>query len=178
MKVTDKLQTIFAHICDVNAEPTSQPGLNAERIIETLQNLAVPPLHELLELYQWHNGIEHLDAFLHLLSLEGAATCYKNFEDLKAEMPDFPWYEGLFPILDMNGDVQICLNLKTFELFSIDVECDSLVKIADHYERYLEAILHIFESQMYRFNEEAGCIKVKETDWEQVQQQFEIKGAW
>lgn len=178
MNLADKLQIILTHIRKVNPEPTTRQGLSAEKIMQTLQNLNVPNSQELLELYQWHNGIDNLDAFLHLLSLEDAARWYKGYGDLKVEIPDLPWNEDLFPIFDMNGDVQVCLNLKTFALHSIDLESDEFAKIAGHYERYLEAILHIFENEMYRFDEESGCIRVEETEWNQVQELFEIKGAW
>jgi hypothetical protein len=45
-------------------------------------------------------------------------------------------------------------------LYTVDLEYDEIVKIADCCDRYLHALLYVFQNGWYNFNREAGRIEI------------------
>ncbi len=178
MDTINKIQTIFTHIQSFNEEPMPKPGISESEIAGYFDSIGLAPTANLVQLYGWHNGIDNLDAFLSFLSVIDAIESYKGNKSLKKDIPDFEWKESWFTVLDMNGDVQICLDLETNELYSVDVECDLVQKIADNYDAYLDAILSLFQSGKYGFDEEACCIEVESDVWNKLREDYNIKNAW
>ena len=178
MKSIEKVQKIFAIIQDINQESISSPGLSEYKIEDTLNRLGLPVTDELLQLYQWHNGIFNLDAFMHFLSLDDAVTLYNVYRVMKEDFPGFEWNKHWFPLIDMNGDVQVCLDLVTKSLYTIDMESEETILIAQHYDDYLNAMLSVFQNKSYCFNEQAGSVEVLDDDWNQLQEEHHIKSAW
>lgn len=178
MNTIEKIQTIFRHIQSVNDEPTAKPGIPETETASHFNSIGLTPTTDLVQLYEWHNGIYNLDAFLSFLPVSDAIERYKGNKSLKKDIQEFEWKESWFTVLDMNGDVQICLDLETNELYSIDIECDLVQKIADNFERYVDAILSLFEEGNFSFDKDAGCIDVKDDVWSAILQKYNIKSAW
>jgi len=178
MNIIEKIQTIFQHIKLVNDEPAANTGISEAEVVSHFNSIGRTPTTDLIQLYEWHNGIYNLDAFLSLLSVNDAIERYKGNKSLKKDIPEFEWKESWLTVLDMNGDVQICLDLGTNELYSVDIECDLVQKIADNFEHYVDAILSIFEEDKFSFDEEAGCVDVKDDVWNGILKKYNIKSAW
>ncbi len=178
MESLEKVISIFEKIQAINSEPIPHPGLPTEKIDHLFVGLGLEPPKEMVALYKWHNGIDYLNAFLSMLSLEEAIEIYHGFMALKTEVPSFKWKREWFPILDMNGDIQVCVDLETLELYSIDAEDDSTIRISGNYNQYLDALLFIMQSTTYSYDPEAGCIDVSDQVWCEVSRKFQVYSAW
>lgn len=174
----NKISEIYKIIRSANNEPTDNPGISRSEILETFQAIGLTPSEDLMEIYEWKNGIIYLNAFLSFLPLNNAIDIYKNYQLLREANPNFTWKNIRVPVLDMNGDVQVCLDIETNELYSIDVECDFVQKIADNYSSYISAIYSILNSGQFSFNEGEGCITVEPDTWEKLLDEYKIINAW
>lgn len=177
MKVIDKVKYIYHQIRLVNDEPTANPGLTEAEITNKLQQINISPVAELVELYQWHNGINYLDAFLRFLSLEEAIEQYKIFQEINEEDLDFGWKTTMFPIIDINGDTQYCIDLEDYSVTVVDLECDLIKKASDRYDYYLDAIIYVFENQLFSYDSISGSIKIAENEWNEVAEKFKIESV-
>lgn len=122
-----KVRSIIAYIQTNNLEVIADPGLSKTEILDVFNSINLQPPSEIVELYQWHNGIGELDCFLSFMNLSDAAIWYQDFMRKKTEHPQWKWNNNYFPILNMNGDVQLCLDFKTFSVITIDIECNIVV---------------------------------------------------
>lgn len=143
MNSLDKVKSIIAYLQTTNLEVIADPGLSKTKIRDAFKTINLLPPIKIVELYQWHNGIGELDCFLRFMNLDDALMWYRLFRDCYQENNNYyyGWQENWFPLLNMNGDVQLCLNFDTLSVISIDRECDTVEKIANHYNDYLDALL-------------------------------------
>jgi hypothetical protein len=178
MNSLEKIELIFASIIAANEEPKVEPGISEYEILKSFNSVGLTPTAELVSLYKWRNGIANLNGFLYFLPLSDALNVYREFKKLRGDVPAIKWKDDWFPVLEQNGDFQICLDLKTQELYSIDLEGDTTIKIAEHYSHYLDAMLFIFKSGQYTFDREGGCIEVIDEVWKRVLEKYNVKGAW
>jgi hypothetical protein len=178
MKTFEKICYIYDQIRLVNNEPIAQDGISYDEIISEFEDIKLSPSSLLIKIYEWHNGIHYLDAFLHMLSLEDAFRWYYLYEEIKSESQDFEWQIDWFPILDMNGSVQICVDVNTGLLVAIDIELGGIEVIAQHYENYLDAIFEVFDKGVFIYNSLSGSIDVTESIWQDISSKYQIKNAW
>jgi len=178
MDLVSALNEIWSHIRAVNDEPLETSGLSNSEIARKLQEIGLEPVPDLVKLYEWRNGISSLNAFLSLLDLDSAIRAYKFNRSTKLRHANFKWEESWFTVLDMNGDIQICVDLNTKSVFSVDVECDITYCIASHYSRYLNALIEIFRSKRYSFDAGEGCIDIDHDYWKEIQAEYSILTAW
>ena len=121
MNSPDKVKSIIAYIQTTNLEVIANPGLSKTEILDIFKAINLQPPLEIVELYQWHDGIGELDCFLNFTNLSDAAIWYEDFMRKKTEDPQWKWNNNCFPVLNMNGDVQLCLYFKTFSVITIDI---------------------------------------------------------
>lgn len=178
MNNLEKIKTICASIRAVNKETRVRRGISKQKILSSFKSVGLTPPSEIVELYNWHNGIYSLNAFLGFSSLENALEWYRNNIQIKSNIPDFQWKKDWHTVLDQNADIQICLDLKTLELYSVDVECSATTKIAEHYSHYLDAMLFLFQSGQYAFNKEYRYFEVQDEVWKGIAEKYKIKSIW
>ncbi|MBE9116227.1 hypothetical protein IQ249_10000 [Lusitaniella coriacea LEGE 07157] len=178
MNNLEKIKTICASIRSVNKETRVRRGISKKKIFSSFKSVGLTPPSELVELYNWHNGIYGLNPFLEFYSLEDSLEQYCFNKQLKSDIPDFQWKKNWHTVLDQNADIQICLDLKTLELYSVDVECSATTKIAEHYSHYLDAMLFLFQSGQYTFNTECKYFEVREEVWKEIAEKYKIKSIW
>lgn len=176
----EKVEFIFEYIYEVNEEPVFQSGISEQEVLEVFQQLGLPPQREIIQLYMTHDGINYLNGFLSMNSIERVVWLYDFYRESRAdseeirrlnqEDPDFlgdefykfMWNENLFPVFDYNGDVSICVSLDTSDLFSFDLADNACWKIAEHYERYLDAIVYTIENSYFFSHKDEGSLGVRE----------------
>ena len=178
MNSLEKMKAIVNHIQVVNPDTKVCPGLSKVEILEAFQKINLLPPPEIVELYQWHNGIGELDCFLNLMDLDNAVDWYKDFLASKTEYPEWKWDKNYFPLLNMNGDVQLCLDVETFAVMTIDIECNIVDKIANHYIDYLDALLHVFNSKSFKYDCKSGCIEFEQEVWNDARSLYQIEHPW
>lgn len=177
METIEKIRHIFARITAINDEPRPNPGLPAEETRQKLEAIDISPPKELVQLYEWHNGIGYLNAFFSLLSVDEAIMVYGIFRDFKIEFPDFAWQKSWYPVFTTNGDIHHCVDLDSGAVIDIDLECDIVNRIADHYDDILDAMMHVLDNELYRFDTEGGFIECKDGEWAKVEEEFNIKAT-
>jgi hypothetical protein len=164
----EKARHIYARIRQVNDEPIESDGLSRDRVEATFASLGLSPPPGVVELFEWHNGIDYVDAFLGLLSLDRAVGLYQAYGSGLGWRSELEWTEGLFPIVDINANVQFCIDFTSGALRAIDVEDGTVEHLADHYEHYLDALVTIFDSGKFTFDEEAGSIDFDAATWARI----------
>ncbi|MEM7594544.1 MAG: SMI1/KNR4 family protein [Cyanobacteria bacterium P01_A01_bin.83] len=180
MNSLDKVKSIIAYLQTTNLEVITDHGLSETEILDAFKNINLLPPPEIIELYQWHNGIGELDCFLRFMNLDDAIMWYELFRDCYRENNNYYYggQENWFPMLNMNGDVQLCLDFKTLSVISIDIECDIVEEIANHYTNYLDALLYVFNKESFEYDDDSGCIKFNEEVWEYARNLYQIKHPW
>jgi hypothetical protein len=78
----------------------------------------------------------------------------------------------------MNGDVDIFIDMNADSLIAIDREDGSFEEIAAHYENYLDALVEVFESGLFIFEDVSGSINIDKAFWQKMLQKYKIKNAW
>ena len=177
MHTIEKIQTIFNKITAINQEPRPNPGLSEKEIIDKLRAIDISPPKELVQLYEWHNGIAFVNAFFSLQTIDEAINVYSMFQDFKKEFPDFEWQKSWYPVLTTNGDIQHCVDLDSGAIIDIDMEGDVTRKLADHYGYFLDAIIYVFDNDLIRFDSDGGFIECKNNEWEKVAEKFKVKAT-
>jgi hypothetical protein len=172
----DKLAAIYAMVRRVNDEPQEGAPVSEAHVLSIFRASGLEPERTLTRLYGLHNGVYHLDAFLHFLSAEDALAYYARFQNFKAEWPDFFWQDTWLPIFDMNGDVQVCVDLASGQLNTIDMEGDSTRCIAQHYNAFVDALYEIFSTGKYHYDPGSGSIEVDDAAWREIAGRFGIVG--
>ncbi len=178
MDTIETLGWLFEQVRQVNTEPMPQPGLARDEIVSAFREIDIAAPEPLITLYAWHNGIYHLNAFLHFPSLTDALSTYRNYKEFKDEYADFKWMPTWFPVLDMNGDVQLCVDVHSGELIAIDMECDTIHIVAGNYGQYVRAVEELFRSGAYTFNEVAGVIEAVPSVWRAIAEKNGIRDTW
>ena len=79
---------------------------------------------------------------------------------------DLPWWPSLFPVVDMNGDLQVCVDLETDELYLIDIENGSTRRICRDYRKLLDALLEAFELRIHSRESVSGSLVLEKRSWE------------
>jgi hypothetical protein len=177
MDALRKIETLFARVRAENDEPSEQPGLNRQLIQSEFTGLGLSPPAELVQLYEWRNGIYHLNAFLHFLSLSDAVDAYRRLDKFKRVHEDVPWEFGWFPVLDMNGDIQVCVDLASGALFCVDQEDGRSWPLAPSYQNCLDALTEGFSAGAFEFNSDAGAFKASAL-WGAIALKHQIGGFW
>jgi hypothetical protein len=181
MNTFKKICCIYEQILRVNNPPIApieEPGLSHDEIAQLFKNIDLSPLSLLIEVYEWHNGIYCLEPFLNFLSLSDSIDLYHFYEKLDIDFLADSWKSCWFPILCMNGDVRVFIDMNDGSLISIDIELNRVERIAEHYDDYLDAMLEVFENKAFVYDDACGLIKTDETLWENMMQKYKIKKAW
>ncbi len=178
MHSIELVKEIYARICAMNPEPDAIAGLPRAAIERQFREIDLVAPEFLIVLYEWHNGIYHLNAFLYFIPLEDAISTYRVLMEIHRDYPERPWRPEWFPVLSMNGDVDILFNVNTGALASMDIEEPRLVIISEHYSNYLNAIKEILDSNMCFYDEYCGSIGVAESSWKMVIAKHGVMSAW
>ena len=180
MNPIEKVKAIVAYIQKTNLEVIADPGLSEKEILDAFKTIDLSPPPEIVELYQWHNGIGELDCFLRFMNLKDATTYYRLFKDCYQENDNYycGWKKNCFPLLDMNGDVQLCLDFQTLAVTTIDRECNIVNQIANHYTDYLDALLYVFNNGSFKYDDKSGCIYFQQEAWQYARNLHEIEHPW
>jgi hypothetical protein len=178
MSAFEKICYVYERIRLVNDEAWESPGLARDAIAKMFKDIDLSPQPLLVDLYEWHNGIYNLDAFFHLLSLSESMDTYNSYKAEKNEYLHSKWQTCLFPLFSMNGDVDIFVDMNVCSLIAIDREGGSFEEIAAHYENYLNALVEVFESDLFIFEDVSGSININKAFWQNMLQKYKIKNAW
>jgi len=178
MSPLNKVKEIVNFIQAVNPHAIANPGLFKARICKDFHEINLSPPSEIIELYQWHNGIGELDCFLNFMNLDRAIDWYKGFLQSKTKYTEWKWNKNYFPLLNMNGDVQLCLDFETLAVITVDRECDTVEKIANHYTNYLDALLYVFNNEAFKCDDESGCIVFDQEVWKYARNFYQIRHPW
>lgn len=164
----DQIVFIYERIREVNSEPKARDGIATDVVRRRFADhgLVVHPL--LADIYGWHNGIYHLNAFLHLLSMDDALRLRSMFEQLFETRGDERWERTHLPVFDINGDVQILLDLDSDRLVGVDLEADDFWNVAPDYRKYLDAVFAVFERRAYTYSRVSGSIGFDQRVWSAV----------
>lgn len=180
MNTLEKIEFILDKILKLERNPNIKPtlfsGLPRQTIIDAFGRYQLRPSNVILQIYERYNGILGLASFQYFLSLEEAFEMYECYLDLEKDSSPLcgGWNNTYFPFFDINGDIQICINLQNLSLLSIDLECDSTNIFANHYEHYLDALVEIFDMEAY-VSEPYGVIEFDESEWSKLKQKYQIK---
>ena len=69
MNPLGKVKAIIAYIQTTNLEVIADPGLSNAEILNAFKAIKLLPPSEIIELYQWHNGIGELGRSVYNLSM-------------------------------------------------------------------------------------------------------------
>jgi len=183
MSPLDKVKAIVAHIKATNLEVISDPGLSSVEILNAFKAIKLLPPSEIIELYQWHNGIGELDCYLNFMNLRDAIMWYLRFKSCYAENDNYycGWNRDWFPLLNMNNDILLCLNFKTLSIARIIQTEDLCETVAWHYIQYLDALLYMFDNKLFEFDDfgdNFGCIEFDRQEWNKMLHLHQIKSPW
>ena len=160
MGVVRKILEVLDHVKRIIPGCELFPGVEREQIEAVFSELGVEPNSDLIELY----GVVHnLDGALSFLSLKEASTSYLAYREFSEE--DLPWWPSLFPVVDMNGDLQVCVDLETDELYLIDIENGSTRRICRDYRKLLDALLEAFELRIHSRESVSGSLVLEKRSW-------------
>ena len=175
MRAFDNIVQIYDMIRAVNREPMEEPPTSRESVRSQLAKVGLQMPEVLEDLYSWHNGIYHLNAFLHILSVEEAVEYYQSYFELTRDYGGFGWCPGWLPVIDINGDTQYCLSENSKEIAAVDVECGTFSVVANDYERVLDAIAAAFKRGDAVFEKGGGCFEISAQKWKALAREFGIK---
>ena len=179
MDTLEKIEFILDKILKLERNPNRKTrlfsGLPRQTIIDAFGRYQLTPPNVLLQIYERYNDIGELASSDSFLSLDEAFNMYECYLDLKKDLSlTCDWNDPYFPFFDINGDIQICINLQDLSLLSIDLECNSTNIFANHYEHYLDALVEIFDMEAY-VSEPYGVIEFDESEWSKLKQKYQIK---
>ena len=173
------LEDLLADVKRINPHVRETPGLAQSEILEGLSEFDHLPTKELVSLYEWRNGIDELNAFTRVLSLGDAIGVYRLYRQLAEGLGSrFGWQEQWFPVVDINGDVQLCLDCKTLGLALVDMEGGVEELICDSYLDYVAALRDGFSHGLFIWNELHGCVETKDHEWQLVLGAYGIKDPY
>ena len=173
----EKVVGLYDRIRAVNDEPQAQAPSTSLEVSAALAALGLRQSALLNRLYAWHNGIFHINGFLHLIPLEEAVSTYQSYAALVASGSDLQWQPGWFPVADQNGDIQYCLNLETSAVAAIDVEDASWRLIAADYRDLLDALTAAFERGMVAFDPASNVFDIESSAWRDLSAEFGLYDA-
>ncbi len=147
---------------NASVENDLRPGLSLGKLQEMTRNLPYPLPEEVVQLYQWHDGLYEVDgAFLHFLPLTEAIRFYEDaltFNEPNLEI----WSDTWFPILN-GGGYQFCAvlsqNAKLSAIQYVDVECAINRKVFASVSELVEFLLDCALAGMFKWNSEHGFIE-------------------
>lgn len=175
-RVVERLARLFAAVTAINDEPRCAPGADAAAIESAFAARGLRPTPELTALHAWHDGIGYLDAFLSLLPVEEARDIHARLDEFIEGAPDFGWRRTWWPLLDINGDGKVCIDLESGAVHFVSLESDKVIRIAVHYCDYLAALESLFAEAAYRFDEEGGSIEADPDGWERIAKAHDVIG--
>ena len=175
MDAFEKLTRIYARIREENSEPQEQSPASVFAVRIAFEGLELPLPPVLEKLYTWHNGIYHLNAFLHFVPLREAVKAYRSFSESRRRgwLPEIK--EKWFPVLDQNGDIQYCLDVETGELWAVDIEDGSIRLIAKDFEKFIDAVSEAFARDAAVYNPESGAFEVEPDDWADIRNEYGLE---
>lgn len=179
IKTIETLKAILNKVMIVNDEPKPQPGRTRASIFDAFRTIELAPPEFLISLYEWHDGIYHLNAFLHFDPLDEAIANYVSFKDFETQFGNSQWKASWFPFMDINGEIVLCMDLASGALASFDPVDNWLSIVAPHFERYVGAIEELFLSGAYAFNRISGSIESDpEEMWSKIAAQYGVRSSW
>ena len=129
----EEIKQLIRKISEINSETTIGPGASEIDVHSVFEKYGLKVPKEILEYYKWANGVDSLSAFTHFI---GGYLWVEN-ETKGCEEP-FTFKKSIFPFVDINGDVQFCVDLETNELYLVDMEGDT-------FKKYVKTIINICE---------------------------------
>lgn len=177
-KTMATLGTLLAQVCEMNSLTEPLPGVSKAEVRAALRSIGLEAPGWLAEIYQWHNGIWEINALVAFLPLADAVSTYENYRALKKDIHDLGWQSSWFPLIDLNGHVQLCVDLVTGAMQAVDLEADRYTKVARHFENLLAAVAELFQSGAYSFDEAAGDIEPDAAIWADLKRKYGIEDSW
>lgn len=172
MRTMKELEPLLEQVKKLNPDVQEHDGLPRPEIEKAFSKISLKVPEELIALFEWRNGIDELNAFTSMLNLSSAIDCHKRYQKLTKELENFDdafnWKPEWFPIIDINGEFQVCYDIKTGGLALVDMQCDLATAVCDSYRTYLQALNEGFEKRVFRWNDEHGLIEEDEQEWKAI----------
>lgn len=178
METFEKLMLLYSRVHEQNSEPQEQPPASVFAINLAFAGLGLKLPPALEKLYTWHNGIFHLNGFLHFMPLREAVKIRRTYSERELRGSEAQIRANWFPVFDLNGDIQYCIDVQNQELWTVDLEDGSVRKLADNYELYLDALLAAFARGFSLFYPLAGSFKIKPNEWMALCREFKLEEPW
>lgn len=173
-KTMATLDTLLAQVCEMNSLTEPLPGVSKVEVRAALRSIGLEAPDWLSEIYQWHNGIWEINALVAFLPLAEAVSTYESYRALKEDIGDLGWQPSWFPLIDMNGDVQLCVDVVTGEMHAVDIEFGRVTRLTSHFENLVAAIAELFKQEAYSFDEAAGNIEPDAAIWSGLKRKYGI----
>jgi uncharacterized protein YwqG len=178
-KVMEKIKHLVDEISSVNEETKIGQGTDSEEIKLKLSNAGIPSNKFVLDLLSWANGIESLDAFMHLMDVDSIIGVYCVWKEVIAYTADceepFDIPETWIPLIDVNGDIQYGIDTSDNSVFMVDMEGDISKIICPDYHLMIDAISKAIHNKVFTFNNEHGCFDNDNNRWPEIASEFNIK---
>ena len=178
MGVFVQLQAVLAQMLALNDEPMLEPGLDRSSIEQSFASLDLKPPELLAQMYELHNGIFHLNSFLHFLPLSESFSTYSRYQEISKEGGLSGWRAGQFPVFDLNGDTQLCLDLITMQVVSVDIKDDSTGIVSADYESLVNAIVEVFQERAFFYDDVSGSIRFVPDQWQRIAAKHGVSPPW
>jgi uncharacterized protein YwqG len=178
-KVMEKIKHLVDKIISINGETKICPGADREDIKIRLSDAGISSNKFVLDLLSWANGIESLDAFMHLMDVDSIIGVYCVWKGVIAETADceepFDIPETWIPLIDVNGDIQYGIDTSDNSVFMVDMEGDINKIICPDYHLMIDAISKAIDTKALIFDEKQGCFECDNERWQGIADEFKIK---
>jgi hypothetical protein len=175
MDAFEEIVDLYSRIRAENAEPRERPPATSFSVKLAFEGIGLNLPMLLEKIYTWHNGIFHLNAFLHFPSLRESVNTYRTLADLRLRGSEPETKASWFPILDLNGDILYCLDVDNGEIWAVDIECGTTWLLARSYERYIDALRAAFDRESAVYDPHSGEFDISDGDWAALCREFGLE---
>ena len=138
------IKQVVKKVSAINEETRIKEGIDRTFAFSKLDAAGITSNDLVLDLLEWANGIESLNAFMNMLDIDSIINIYSIWKSLKDELSEiegaFDFPRTVVPLLDINGDVQYGLDTSDNSVYMVDMEADISEKICSDYRMMVSAI--------------------------------------
>ena len=169
----EKIKHLVDKISSINEETKICPGTDREDVRIKLSDAGISSNQFVLDLLSWANGVQSLDAFMHLMDVDSIIDLSRIWNEVKVDTADceepFDIPETWIPLIDVNGDIQYGIDTSDNSVFMVDMEGDINKIICPDYRLMIDAISKAIHTKAFIFNNEHGCFDNDNDQWQDVE---------
>ena len=150
------------------------PPPKATTVVERLARHEMTLTPEIGALFEVCDGAD-LGGCVSLVSLENYISTKKCLEELACEIEEEEWGRPYIPFAHFNADLILCYAPEDFGVYTLDVECSYIVKVAPSLELFISAL----ESALMEGGVEIGEYGIPNLpSWSKEDKRYGIKEVW